>query len=173
MIGKKITALTLMLSLFLGCCMAEVPAGVPAESSELSLLAINVRKADALLLRSGESAYLIDTGTEDSFPALLKALQAEGITRLDGVILTHTHKDHAGGLEYLLPPMKFIFSPAVMAYSVGFAVLATAGAAAAACHTTLGAAAASLMRPRAPKPGKEYFWKGSRPSGRGCLSYRR
>ena len=58
------------------------------------------------------------------------------------------------GLEYLLPPMKFIFSLAVMAYSVGFAVLATAGAAAAACHTTLGAAAASLMRPRAPKPGK-------------------
>ena len=72
------------------------------EKMELSLYAINVGKADALLLRSGETAYLIDTGTEDSWPALKKALQAEGITRLDGVILTHTHKDHAGGLAYLL-----------------------------------------------------------------------
>lgn len=73
-----------------------------AEESALSLYAINVGKADSLLLRSGSTAYLIDTGTEDSYPALEKALQAEGITHLDGVILTHTHKDHTGGLEYLL-----------------------------------------------------------------------
>ena len=58
------------------------------------------------------------------------------------------------GLEYLIPPIKFMFSPVVLAYSVGLAVLATAGAAAAACRTTLSATAASLMRPRAPKPGK-------------------
>lgn len=70
--------------------------------SSLSLLAINVRKADALLLRSGKSAYLIDTGSEESAPALLAALREEGITRLTGVILTHTHKDHVGGLDALL-----------------------------------------------------------------------
>lgn len=58
------------------------------------------------------------------------------------------------GLEYLIPPIKYLFSPVVLAYSVGLAVLATAGAAAAACRTTLSASAASLMRPRAPKPGK-------------------
>ena len=34
------------------------------EETELSLLAVNVGKADALLLRSGKSAYLIDTGTK-------------------------------------------------------------------------------------------------------------
>ena len=72
------------------------------ESMALSLYAINVGKADALLLRSGKTAYLIDTGTEDSWPALKKALLAEGVIKLDGVILTHTHKDHVGGLEYLL-----------------------------------------------------------------------
>ena len=43
------------------------------ESMALSLYAINVGKADALLLRSGKTAYLIDTGTEDSWPALKKA----------------------------------------------------------------------------------------------------
>ena len=72
------------------------------ENTEMSLLAINVRKADALLLRSGESAYLIDTGTKKSADALLDALRNEGVTRLTGVILTHTHADHTGGLKTLL-----------------------------------------------------------------------
>ena len=71
-------------------------------SPELSLLAINVGKADALLLRSGESAYLIDTGTKSSADTLLTVLHREGVTRLTGVILTHTHADHTGGLKALL-----------------------------------------------------------------------
>ena len=96
---RKMTAFLLFTAMLLsaGGCV-----GTEEESPELSLYAINVGKADALLLRSGKTAYLVDTGTEDSFPVLLKALLAEGITYLDGVILTHTHKDHAGGLEYLL-----------------------------------------------------------------------
>ena len=82
--------------------MTGPAAGTPEAAGEMSLLAFNVGKADCLLLRSGETAYLIDTGTEDSWPALKKALLAEGVIKLDGVILTHTHKDHVGGLEYLL-----------------------------------------------------------------------
>lgn len=70
--------------------------------TEMSLLAINVRKADALLLRSGESVYLIDTGTKKSADTMLDVLRREGVTRLTGVILTHTHADHAGGLKALL-----------------------------------------------------------------------
>ena len=76
--------------------------GEQAAETELSLLAINVRKADALLLRSGESAYLIDTGAKKNSDLLLNALKEEGITRLTGVILTHTHADHVGGLKALL-----------------------------------------------------------------------
>ena len=71
-----------------------------------------------------------------------------GIFAIPGIIY------YEWGLEYLLPPMRFLFSAVVLAYSVGLAVLATAGSAAAACMTTLSASAASLMRPRAPKPGK-------------------
>jgi len=91
--------------LLLAALLLLAPAALAAGTQEapaLSLYAINVRKADALLLRCGQTAYLIDTGTEDSFPFLLSVLKQEGITRLDGVILTHTHKDHAGGLDYLL-----------------------------------------------------------------------
>ncbi len=99
---KKIILIGLALAL--SWCMTVAGGGsvTAEENMELSLYAINVGKADALLLRSGRTAYLIDTGTEDSWPALRKALLAEGIAYLDGVILTHTHDDHAGGLEYLL-----------------------------------------------------------------------
>ena len=68
----------------------------------LSLLVVNVRKADALLLRSGESAYLIDTGSEESYNKLYSVLKQEGIDRLTGVIVTHTDKDHAGGIAQLV-----------------------------------------------------------------------
>lgn len=71
-----------------------------------------------------------------------------GVLGIPGIIY------YEWGLEYLLPPVRFLFSPVVLAYSVGLAVLATAGAAGAACRTTLNSSAASLMRPRAPKPGK-------------------
>ena len=72
------------------------------EKPEMSLLAINVRKADALLLRCGRSTYLIDTGIKKNSEALLDTLRKEGVTRLTGVILTHTHADHVGGLKALL-----------------------------------------------------------------------
>ena len=94
-----------LLSVFLSFLLCLYPVcsvqGNEAEPS-LSLLAVNVRKADALLLRSGGSAYLIDTGSEESFARLYSVLKQEGISRLTGVILTHTHKDHAGGFEALV-----------------------------------------------------------------------
>ena len=98
-IRRIISAVTAFL---LSC--TGVPAGaedVP-DGGEMTFLAINVGKADALLLRSGEYAYLIDTGTKDSFDQLYSVLKSNGIERLNGVILTHTHSDHAGGLKKLL-----------------------------------------------------------------------
>ncbi len=72
-----------------------------AEAGEMTLLAVNVGKADCLLLRYGSVAYLIDTGSWESWGAVSAALKANGVTRLDGVVLTHTDKDHAGGVMAL------------------------------------------------------------------------
>jgi len=90
------------ISLLIAALALSAASGESTVGKDLSLLAINVRKADALLLRSGGSAYLIDTGTKKSANTLLSVLSAEGVTRLTGVILTHTHADHAGGLKALL-----------------------------------------------------------------------
>ena len=94
---KTILIGILALSLLVTGCTGE-----KAAEPEMSLLAINVRKADALLLRCGASAYLIDTGSKKSADDMLAVLRSEGITRLNGVILTHTHADHVGGLKALL-----------------------------------------------------------------------
>ena len=93
-----LSIMLLFISLTPGLCEEASTADGPA----LSLLAINVRKADCLLLRCGESAYLIDTGSKDSVDQVLRVLADQGVTRLDGIILTHTHSDHAGGLRDLL-----------------------------------------------------------------------
>ena len=94
---KVVIALVLILAVLGSFARAETNP-----ESELSLLAVNVGKADALLLRSGESAYLIDTGSKKSAETLIRVLQSEGVSRLTGVILTHTHADHVGGLKALL-----------------------------------------------------------------------
>ena len=56
-----------------------------------------------------------------------------------------------------MPKLEMSISPVVVLYSLGAAVLATAGAAFAACYATLLARPAELLRPRAPKPGKRIF----------------
>ena len=83
----------------LSCAMLSAPSA-PAE--EMTLFVMNVGKADCMLLRSGKSAYLIDTGRGNSFEVVESALASLGVSRLDGVIITHTDSDHVGGLKKLL-----------------------------------------------------------------------
>lgn len=93
----RILPMLLACLLLTGCAGAEdAPEEVP-----LVLTALNVGKADCLLLQSGADAYLIDTGTKAASDTVARALKALGVERLTGVILTHTHADHAGGAKPL------------------------------------------------------------------------
>ncbi len=85
-----------MLSLLLTLLL--LPAAQAAESYPLTLFAINVGKGDALLLNAGNETYLIDAGTQEHWGDVSRALKTLHVSHLTGVILTHTDKDHAGGL---------------------------------------------------------------------------
>ncbi len=74
-----------------------------------SLEALDVGQGDALLLRWGRHAVLVDGGGPFDLDArdfgrtrLLPKLLDRGVTRLDGVLLTHPHPDHALGLFAIL-----------------------------------------------------------------------
>ncbi len=90
---KKLLCLLLIALLLTGCALAEQPA----VQQPLTLIAVNVGKADALLLQYSGLTYLVDTGTAESWGQLSAMFQALKLDHLNGVILTHTDKDHAGG----------------------------------------------------------------------------
>ena len=71
---------------------------------------INVGYGDAILVRSGSFAMLVDCGdmtVGDGGPGSQRIsagefLRREGIEKLDLLVLTHLHRDHSGGLTELL-----------------------------------------------------------------------
>ena len=74
-----------ILLVFLAFSLAAAPAAAAAATAsgnrELSLLAINIGKGDALLLRCGSSVYLVDTGKKKQADTLISVLEAEGVSR--------------------------------------------------------------------------------------------
>lgn len=87
------------------CACASGEDGAPGDgdmpTGGTRLLALNIGKADCLLLFIGDKTYLIDTGWEHTCGVLAEALRQYNVANLDGVFLTHCHKDHQGGLTYL------------------------------------------------------------------------
>lgn len=69
--------------------------------AEIEFTAAAVGKGDALLVRAGGYTCLIDTGKADAEDQLARVLDYYGIEALDAVFITHTDKDHAGGLKWL------------------------------------------------------------------------
>jgi glyoxylase-like metal-dependent hydrolase (beta-lactamase superfamily II) len=49
-------------------------------------------------LVQGPPAFLVDVGPASTADQLLQALEALGVSRLDYILLTHLHLDHAGGV---------------------------------------------------------------------------
>lgn len=69
--------------------------------AEVEFTAVAVGKGDALLVRTGAYTCLIDTGKADAEDRLMRVLDYYGIEALDAVFITHTDKDHTGGLKWL------------------------------------------------------------------------
>lgn len=73
---------------------------VGSTQAGLQLVALDVGQGDAILVRDGDNAILIDTGKEDQ--KLLAALARAGIVHLDAVILTHADADHVQSMSALI-----------------------------------------------------------------------
>ena len=75
-------------------CYVALPA-----SSGIQIVALDVGQGDAILVRDGSAAMLIDTGTNDSM--LREGLARQGVAHLDAVLISHADDDHCGSLSSL------------------------------------------------------------------------
>jgi len=85
----------------MGPLILSLPAGAQEKNDGVRLVCLNIGKADCMLLLYGDDAWLIDTGYEHTYPALETMLSQYAVRRLNGVILTHCHEDHEGGMAQL------------------------------------------------------------------------
>lgn len=101
---KALTRFLALLFLIVGVVVWSATGVIQADEEEGAavLTALNIGKADCLLLQWADQAFLIDTGYEQNYPALETMLAQYGVTHLNGVFITHCHKDHLGGLLPLL-----------------------------------------------------------------------
>ncbi len=66
---------------------------------------LDVGQGQAILLQSEGKTFLVDCGGDDDEKAAdvtAETLLSQGISRLDGILLTHYDRDHAGGIIHLL-----------------------------------------------------------------------
>jgi competence protein ComEC len=62
---------------------------------------MDVGQGDGMLIRTPDGKnYLLDTGTSGARHTIFPYFEKLGITKLDGILITHSHSDHAGGLYH-------------------------------------------------------------------------
>ena len=89
----------------LGLCLALLLSWWEPLTDDSRMTVLDVGQGQAILLQSQGKTYLVDCGGDSDTAAadiIAGTLLSQGIRRLDGIILTHYDRDHAGGLPHLL-----------------------------------------------------------------------
>lgn len=111
---RRICAAALLLVFLLSGCR-PVPSAPQGEES-CTLTFITIGKGDAFLLTTAAGRhFLIDTGKAEDFPQIARLLRLKGVETLEGIFLSHGHKDHTGSLDPVLerfPTGTLFFSDA-------------------------------------------------------------
>lgn len=105
----RFLVLLMLLALLLGCSDAGEFRGAqtPQDGQDdmqlteqrTRVTVLDVGKGDCILIETGSSSVLIDTGYRDTAGEVLSCLADRGIGRLDALVITHYDKDHIGGLR--------------------------------------------------------------------------
>ena len=73
---------------------------------EFSITALDVGQGDCLVLQTGEACFLVDGGSSSENRVgqyrILPYLKQQGISRIEGIFITHPDQDHINGMLELL-----------------------------------------------------------------------
>lgn len=116
LIMKKRRPRVFICCVLVALCVSLFLSWVEPRLDEERMTVLDVGQGQCILLQADGRNYLIDCGGgSDTRSADLAAetLLSQGIRRLDGVIVTHYDRDHAGGVGYLLSriPADTVFLP--------------------------------------------------------------
>ncbi len=98
-VGVFFATAVLSLCLALGLSWAE------PWTDNFRMTMLDVGQGQAILFQSDGKTFLVDCGgdhDEDAADVTAETLLSQGISRLDGIIVTHYDRDHAGGIPLLL-----------------------------------------------------------------------
>jgi len=105
LIQKKRTPGLLGCCAVLGLCLALMLSYLEPLTDDVRITMLDVGQGQSILLQSEGKTFLVDCGGDsdtETADIISESLLSQGISRLDGIILTHYDRDHAGGLENLL-----------------------------------------------------------------------
>ena len=102
---KKKKPKLLIASVLLTLFLSQFFAWAEPRQDALRVTVLDVGQGQSVLLQSEGKTFLVDCGgdyAEDAADIAAETLLSQGVSRLDGLIVTHFDKDHVGGVEYLL-----------------------------------------------------------------------
>lgn len=108
--GKRIILLAATLALAALAVLHWLFAPARPAISGLTVKVLDIGQGDAILIKSGRDAVLVDSADTGARQDLLRLLSAEGIKEFSLVVATHPHADHIGGMQAVLDkyPVKKI-----------------------------------------------------------------
>lgn len=88
-----------------------IPISGLAENLHIEFL--DVGKADAILIYSGDTTIVIDAATNSKGKTVVKRLGELGRDHIDLMVITHFDKDHVGGADRIIKafPVEMIYVP--------------------------------------------------------------
>ena len=101
----------------LGLCAALLVSWLLPLRDDCRVTVLDVGQGQSIILQSKNYTFLVDCGgdyDDDAANIAAETLLSQGITRLDGLIVTHYDMDHAGGVDELLTRIQVdnLFLPA-------------------------------------------------------------
>lgn len=116
MLGKGKHTLVYSCVGVLTLCAALLFSWVPNTQDDCRMTVLDVGQGQSIILQADGKTFLVDCGgdfADTAADAAAEALLSMGISRIDGLILTHYDADHAGGAEFLLSriPADALFLP--------------------------------------------------------------
>lgn len=116
LIGRKKQPALLVGCMVFGLCISLAASWLEPFTDACRLTVLDVGQGQSILYQSEGKTFLVDCGgdyDEDAADLAAETLLSQGISRVDGVVVTHFDRDHAGGVGYFLSriPADMILIP--------------------------------------------------------------